>query len=88
MIYEADYRSWVTTGTAAQGKSVKGKQPVIIALLEKKFLNKPVPQPAFYSRDRLRAELLEENKTLDPLDLATLRKAIKSYNRSIGNEAM
>jgi hypothetical protein len=82
---EDDFRYWL--GTPTQGKSVRGKQPRIIALLKTMFPNKPVPDPAFYSRDRLRAELLKEDDTLDPLDLATLRKAIKNYNRSIGNDA-
>ena len=39
-----------------------------------------VPDPAYLPRKALRADLLKWDPDLDPLDEATLKKAIDSYN--------
>jgi hypothetical protein len=57
----------------------RGKTPRIIELLEKHF-PEGVPDPAYCPRKALKADLLKWDPDLDPLDEATLKKAIDSYH--------
>lgn len=63
-------------------QKVGGKQARIIALLQKRFPEGRVPDRAQVPRERLRADLLEMDKTLEPLNLTTLKRAIDCYNGS------
>jgi hypothetical protein len=56
-----------------------GKQPRIAEYLKQHF-PAGVPDPAFYPRKTLQAEILKWDAGLKPLDQATLKKAIEKYN--------
>jgi hypothetical protein len=84
---EADFRYWLDQQKAIpeQGKQgvpeqEQGKQPLIMKYLAELFPNRPVPDPAYYPRNRLRAELLKCDAGLKPLDMKTLGRAIKKHN--------
>jgi hypothetical protein len=47
------------------------------------FPNQRVPEPADYPRKALKADLLQRDRTLSPLDEETLKSTIDEYNRSI-----
>ena len=61
-----------------QRKAKIGKQPRIIALLAKMFSNERIPDDCV--RKVLRADLLKLAPSLHPLDEATLKSAIDTYN--------
>ncbi|WP_166145419.1 hypothetical protein [Methylosinus sp. RM1] len=65
-------------------RRVDGKQPRIIERLEKMFPD-GVPAPGLAPRKALKADLLQLDKSLEPLDEATLKSAIDSYNSRFPN---
>ena len=64
---------------AKAAPSEKGKRPKIKRLLAEMYPN-GVPDPAHCPRKALKADLLKRDKSLDPLDEATLKGAIEEYN--------
>jgi hypothetical protein len=56
-----------------------GKQPRILKLLSKRFPD-GVPEPGLCPRRTLKSDILEWDPSLNPLDEATLKKAIDKYN--------
>ncbi len=62
-----------------------GKQARIIELLRERFAGARVPDRDQCPRQALQADLLQKDKTLKPLNLTTLKKAIESYNSAIPN---
>jgi hypothetical protein len=85
---------WITEELVAAGKlrdapkpaaARGGKVPRIIAHLAKRFPN-GVPEPALCPRKDLQGSLVKGDKSLAPLDLATLKTAIDQYNGSIRND--
>jgi hypothetical protein len=64
---------------AKAAPSEKGKRPKIKRYLAEMFPN-GVPDPAHCPRKTLKADLLKRDKSLDPLDEATLKGAIEEYN--------
>jgi hypothetical protein len=77
-VSKSDFQHWLDTPKAAKAKV--GKQPLIMKYLAEMFPNERVPDPAYYPRDRLRAELLERDPSLTPLDMKTLKRAIKKHD--------
>jgi hypothetical protein len=71
------------TGGAVEGG--RGKQARIIKYLADRFPD-GVPGPAFQPRNALKADVLRADPTLGRLDEATLKKAIDTYNASLGNK--
>jgi hypothetical protein len=69
----------VKPNAAAIVSPLVGKQPRIAEHLREHFPN-AVPEPGIYPRKRLKAEILEWDSSLDPLDEATLKKAIDTHN--------
>jgi hypothetical protein len=63
---------------AAASRSV-GKQPRILKYL-REHLPDGVPEPGLCPRHTLKSNILEWDPGLDPLDEATLKKAIDKYN--------
>jgi hypothetical protein len=61
------------------------KVPRIKAWLAKEYPDR-VPEPGLCPRTTLKADLLSRNKSLEPLDEATLKTAIDEYNRSIRDD--
>jgi hypothetical protein len=61
-----------------------GKQSRIYRLLSDMFPT-GVPHRADRPREQLKAELLKRDPSLAPLDLKTLKTAIDTYNRQLGN---
>jgi hypothetical protein len=75
-----DLNHWLKAQQAAPSKQkAVGKRPRIKKLLTEKFPN-GVPEPGDYPRKDLRAELLERDPSLRPLDEATLKQAIDEFN--------
>jgi hypothetical protein len=66
---------------AAASRSV-GKQPRILKYLSERFPD-GVPEPGLCPRHILKSDILEWDTRLDPLDEATLKKAIEKYNASL-----
>jgi hypothetical protein len=81
-VSESDLYGWLerqpTQPTAG------GKQSRLSRLLSEMF-PAGVPARADCPREPLRAELLERDPSLKPLDLKTLKTAIEAYNRQLGN---
>jgi hypothetical protein len=75
-----DLRRWLE---AKLTRKRGGKQARLTAQLSKMFPNGCVPDPDECPRDALREDLVERDKTLRPLDHATLKKAIDRYNGTI-----
>jgi hypothetical protein len=61
-----------------------GKVPLIIEHLTQLF-PEGVPDRAHCPREPLKADLLQRDKRLHPLDLKTLRTAIDQYNAGLGS---
>jgi hypothetical protein len=68
-----------SVATAKPPAAKRGKIPRILEYLAGHF-PEGVPDPAYRPRKALRADLLRWDPDLDPLDEATLKKAIDSYN--------
>ena len=75
-ISEAHLRSWLDR----PNKPRTGKRPRIIAYLAEMFPNQRVPEPAHYSRMTLKADLLNWDRSLSPLDVDTLKSAIDEWS--------
>jgi hypothetical protein len=58
----------------------RGKRPRIKVVLQELY-PEGVPDPAFCPRKTLKADLVKRDRTLHPLDEATLKTAIDEYNR-------
>jgi hypothetical protein len=65
---------------AAQRGKAQGKVP--------RHYPDGVPDPANCPRKELHFRLVQDDPSLKPLDLATLKKAIDEYNGNIGNDPM
>ena len=59
-----------------------GKQPRILKYLSEHFPN-GVPEPGLCPRRILKSDILEWDPYLDPLDEATLKKAIEKHNTGL-----
>jgi hypothetical protein len=79
MINETDLRDWLNKQQPEPAKKAVGKQPRIKRLLALMYPT-GVPDPGFYSRTALKADLLKRDPSLAPLDEATLKSAIEAYN--------
>jgi hypothetical protein len=86
-VSEADLRYWLGQQKAkpreareAREAREVGKRPKIRALLADMFHGCRVPEPAHCVRKALRADLLQRDPNLDPLNLGTLKSAIDEYN--------
>jgi hypothetical protein len=84
-VIDIDFAEWLKAKTAKTGRKSGGKQPRIKASLAKLFKGGPVPDRGDRPREALKGDLLKLDHTLHPLDLKTLRTAIESYNRELGN---
>jgi hypothetical protein len=80
-VFDADLQRWLV-----RPESRKGKRPRIIAHLAEMFPNRIVPEPVDCQRKALKADLLQRDRSLSPLDEETLKAAIDEYNRSIRND--
>jgi hypothetical protein len=74
MVSNIDFCTWLNR-QPAEPKPKVGKVPLIMEHLKEMFPN-GVPDPAHCPRKQLRADLLAKDKRLDPLDDATLKRAI------------
>lgn len=79
-----DLRRWLQEKLT---RKTGGKQSRIIALLRTMFPH-GVPDRADRPREPLKAELVERDRSLHPLDLTTLKTAIEVYNRQVGNRQL
>ena len=70
----------VEPNTVASGSA--GKQPRILKYLSEHFPD-GVPEPGLCPRNTLKSDLLKWDPDLEPLDEATLKKAIETYNASL-----
>jgi hypothetical protein len=75
------FRRWLENKLT---RKVGGKQSRIRRLLAEMF-PAGVPHRGDCPREPLKAELLERDPGLKPLDLKTLKTAIDAYNRQLGN---
>jgi hypothetical protein len=85
----SDLAHWLVDklgGPTAQAKPLTafGKVPIIIEHLTQLY-PEGVPDRAHCPREPLKADLLKRDNRLRPLDLKTLRSAIKQYNAGLGN---
>jgi hypothetical protein len=62
-----------------------GKQPRILKYLSEHFPGE-VPEPGPCPRHTLKSDILEWDPGLEPLDEATLKKAIEKHNASLGKQ--
>jgi hypothetical protein len=72
-------------GAAKGGTSLRGKQARIIEYLARRFPS-GVPEPPLQPRNILKDDVLTADRTLERLDEATLKKAIDTYNASLGKQ--
>jgi hypothetical protein len=79
-VLDEDFHRWLG---AKLSKPVGGKQARVIPLLREMLQGQPVPPHNLCPRKRLRADLLRRDRSLNPLDLKTLQKAIKEYNAGL-----
>jgi hypothetical protein len=77
--------SHVAADSAKAPLSSSGKQPRIIKYLAERFPN-GVPKPPLQPRNILKDDVLRGDPTLRRLDEATLKKAIDTYNASLGKK--
>jgi hypothetical protein len=77
---DADLRYWLTHWRASSNKQAGGKRTRIIKQLAEMFPNGPVPEPGLCPRKDLRAQLLERDPMLRPLDEETLKASINEFN--------
>jgi len=68
--------------TEALASRSVGKQPRIQKYLSEHFPD-GVPEPGLCPRNILKSDILEWDPRLDPLDEATLKKAIEKYNANL-----
>jgi hypothetical protein len=67
------------------GTDAVGKQPRILKYLSEHFPD-GVPEPGLCPRQSLKSDILKWDPSLAPLDEATLKKAIESYNASLAKQ--
>jgi hypothetical protein len=72
----------VKPNTRAEASRSVGKQPRILKYLSEHFTD-GVPEPGVCPRHILKSDILEWDLDLDPLDEATLKKAIEKHNASL-----
>jgi hypothetical protein len=72
----------VTTVIPNTGSRSGGKQPRILKYLSEHF-SAEVPEPGLCPRHTLKSDILKWDPDLDPLDEATLKKAIEKHNASL-----
>ena len=72
----------VKPNTGAVASRSVGKQPRILKYLSEHFPD-GVPEPGLCPRNILKSDILEWDPRLDPLDEATLKKAIEKYNANL-----
>jgi hypothetical protein len=77
-----DLRSWLSHQSAPS--TAGGKQSRLVRLLAEMF-PAGVPNRADCPREPLKAELIKRDPSLKPLDLKTLKTAIETCNRVLGN---
>ena len=77
-----DLCNWLSHQSAAP--TAGGKQSRLVRLLAEMFPG-GVPNRADCPREPLRAELVKRDPSLKPLDLKTLKTAIETCNRVVGN---
>jgi hypothetical protein len=75
----------VKPNTGAPASRSMGKQPRILRYLSKHFAD-GVPDPGLCPRYALKSDILEWDASLDPLDEATLKKAIEKHNASLSKQ--
>ena len=83
LVHRDEFLKWFEGEFPELGRHpAKGKVPVLIEWLHKKYEGKPVPDPSFAPRKTIRADALKENPVLgNILDEGTLKKAIDEYNK-------
>ena len=75
-----DLRYWLKSQRASPNKQrTLGKRPRVIKQLAEMF-PEGVPDPGDCPRKDLRAELLERDPSLKPLDEETLKRSIEEFN--------
>ena len=79
---ENDFRYWLNQQLTHP--TAGGKQSRLVRLLAEMF-PAGVPNRADCPREPLKAELLKRDPSLKPLDLKTLKTAIETCNRVVGN---
>jgi hypothetical protein len=77
----SDLDNWLNQQPA---QAAGGKQSRIARLFAEMFPT-GVPNRADCPREQLRADLIERDARLQPLDLKTLKTAIEMHNRQLGN---
>jgi hypothetical protein len=77
-VSKTDLEHWLSQPTSG------GKQSRVSRLLAEMFPD-GVPNRADCPREPLKAELVKRDPSLKPLDLKTLKTAIDTYNRQLGN---
>jgi hypothetical protein len=70
------------SNTEALASRSVGKQPRILKYLSEHFPD-GVPEPGLCPRHNLKSAILEWDPRLDPLDEATLKKAIEKHNANL-----
>ena len=80
-VSKIDLEHWLNQQTRS---TAGGKQSRLVRLLAEMF-PAGVPNRDDCPREPLRAELLKRNPSLKPLDLKTLKTAIETCNRVVGN---
>ena len=79
---EDDFRYWLNRQSTQP--TAGGKQSRLVRLLAEMF-PAGVPNRADCPREPLKAELIKRDASLKPLDLKTLKTAIETCNRVLGN---
>jgi len=80
-VHKDDFGYWLDN--QQQPKSELGKQPLVIKYLAQMFPSQRVPDPAYYQRKALLAELRQRHPNLKSLEHRILDRAIKRYNASL-----
>ena len=79
--------NFVETNFRAVASRSGGKQSRILKLLSEHFPD-GVPEPGLCPRQSLKSDILEWDPSLAPLDEATLKKAIDTYNTSLAEKKL
>jgi hypothetical protein len=81
-VLDVDFQRWLTT---KQTKQTGGKVARVKVYLAEMY-PEAVPDPKLCPRKDLQRRLIEKDKSLAPLDEATLKTAIDEYNASSARE--
>ena len=79
--------NFVETNFRAVASRSGGKQSRILKLLSEHFPD-GVPEPGLCPRQSLKSDILKWDPSLAPLDEATLKKAIDTYNTSLAEKKL